>query len=137
MYTIFRTFFTQYSRRLLSILACPKTNTITTRQVGFHCFPTCLCMVSLLTSQNTCTVVQHKKKYGAHTHVHQLSQLFFSIFTSVVVYSRTSKLKYTKKTKSEVLDVFAFYIPRFLFQSINNALSLSSQKSSSIFAKKC
>ena len=32
-----------------------------------------------------------EKKCGAHTHVHQLSQLFFIIFTSVVVYSRTTK----------------------------------------------
>ena len=32
-----------------------------------------------------------KKKCRAHTHAHHLSQLSFSIFTSVVVYSRTKK----------------------------------------------
>ena len=32
-----------------------------------------------------------EKKCGAHTHVHHLSQLLYTIFTSVVVYSRTTQ----------------------------------------------
>ena len=40
-----------------------------------------------------------EKKCGAHTHVHHLSQLSSPIFTSVVVYSRTSAFKFLNKQK--------------------------------------
>ena len=48
-----------------------------------------------------------KKKCGAHTHVHHLSHSFFSIFTSVVVYSRTKNENNTKK-KQKGLYMQAF-----------------------------
>ena len=41
---------------------------------------------------------KRKKKCGAHTHVHHLSLSLFSIFTSVVVYSRTTTTKNSKET---------------------------------------
>ena len=44
-----------------------------------------------------------KKKCGAHTHVHHISRSLFSIFTSVVVYSRTTTTYKIIKTKNSGL----------------------------------
>ena len=46
------------------------------------------------------------KKCGAHTHAHYLSQLSSSIFTSVVVYSRTSN-KQLEPTQTRVVLLIA------------------------------
>ena len=46
-------------------------------------------LLQFLSHLHSCAT--QRKKCGAHTHVHQLSLIFFSIFTSVVVYSRTTQ----------------------------------------------
>ena len=102
MYTIFRCSSSQYSRRLLSILAQQTSHQIRTKQC---------CLLTTLNANNTRVRQQvfttnlirakrKKKKYGAHTHVHHLSCTLFSIFTSVVVYSRTSQSSTNKKSKT-------------------------------------
>ena len=82
----------QYSRRLLSILAhqTKKLTKVTQMYVERNYIVTLLeekRRCDFLTSAQLCT---KEKKCGAHMHVHHLSQLFFAIFTSVVVYSRTT-----------------------------------------------
>ena len=48
-------------------------------------------------------IKRSKKKYGAHTHAHHLSRISISIFTSVVVYSRTTQTNKTLKKNYVVL----------------------------------
>ena len=95
MHTIFHTLSSQYSRRLLSILAPPKhkknkkqkKNDLHQQVVEFVFFYVPTTFINNLTKKRS------EKKCGAHTHAHHLSQLSYPIFTSVVVYSRTSPIK--------------------------------------------
>ena len=58
----------------------------------------------ILVNLHSCAT--HTKKCGAHTHAHYLSQLSSSIFTSVVVYSRTSN-KQLEPTQTRVVLLIA------------------------------
>ena len=128
MYTIFRSFLSQYSRRLLSILAQVKkqnnkgNNSWLTTAVTFLCCERFIMIPQLHKS------AKHKKKCGAHTHAHHLSRLSFSIFTSVVVYSRTKK---TKKKHNKIswvrraditLLCYAIYTSRYLSVCLSNLI---------------
>ena len=101
MYTIFRNFITQYSRRLLSILAHHKKQNKPKKIVV--CFSAILVLFWEFHWCFKLNLIKKRseKKCGAHTHAHHLSRTLFSIFTLVVVYSRT-KLK-KKKTKNHAV----------------------------------
>ena len=77
MYTIFRNFLRQYSRRLLSILAQPfniktKNKSDVVTALWFNWF---LCSYIYALLNEFYKRAKRKKKCGAHTHVHHLSQL--------------------------------------------------------------
>ena len=98
MHTIFRDFLTQYSRRLLSILA----QQLNKRNKSLvMCCQIPLLMIRFVTLQLNNFVMQFelsksakKKKCGAHTHVHHLS-LFFSQYSrrllSILAHPRNHK----------------------------------------------
>ena len=105
MHTIFRTSSSQYSRRLLSILAQQNQQTNNSKQ----CCDAALLITTLPDKQQHFAIVQlHKKKCGAHMHAHHLSQLSSPIFTSVVVYSRTSHNQ-PQKQKKVVLSLLYYF----------------------------
>ena len=92
MYTNFSLiFFSIFTSVVVYSRTSKKNKRNTKKTKGVECFGPFsfdVCFVHLY----TCTVVQPtKKKCVEHTHAHHLSQLF-SIFTSVVVYSRTIKV---------------------------------------------
>ena len=77
----------QYSRRLLSILA--RTNKKKKQKKSKRIIV--LGLIFCLHHHITFLIKSYRKKNGAHMHAHHLSQLSYRIFTSVVVYSRTTK----------------------------------------------
>ena len=99
MYTIFRNSLTQYSRRLLSILAQPPNHQNKKSNKGFVILTSLQIfwddLINVITSlQNKLNNKSAaKKKCGAHTHVHHLSQLFFiNIHVSCCLFSH-NKIK--------------------------------------------
>ena len=82
--------FSQYSRQLLSILAQKEQNKQTSNSESRTLlFKVCFVLHRFNHISHSCATKQ--KKYKAHMHAHHLSQLSSPIFTSVVVYSRTTK----------------------------------------------
>ena len=87
---------TKYSRRLLSILAQqdPKHSTISWWGLFYHTE----IMLGVFQKWFIKKIEKKKKKNGAHTHVRTTVQLGVLIFTSVVVYSRTTNTKIQQNT---------------------------------------
>ena len=116
MYTIFRNFLTQYSRRLLSILA-QRNHTNNTRnkrclwlRLSLYC-SVCVAISTLHCKQRAL------KKNVEHTHAHHLSQLSYPIFTSVVVYSRTKCCLFSHDNYYRFKH-FVFNIAPILFNNV-------------------
>ena len=79
MYTNFSHFSSQYSRRLLSILAQHQQLTNPTQSIDFNRYFNCV--VGFVRNDHCKTILirkaKRKKKCGAHTHAHHLSQLSY------------------------------------------------------------
>ena len=90
--SFFAPFFSQYSRRLLSILAQPASKYNVTKQSccdAGSIYSVVTLYIMLFTKLHSCA--QKIKKNSEHTHMYTiLSQLSYPIFTVVVVYSRTT-----------------------------------------------
>ena len=106
MYTIFRNFLSQYSRRLLSILA-QQSHKSKKHNQWFDLFLCHRCNQPLCFRQQyylaTRTVVHKtKKKCGAHTHVHHSFATFFSQYSRQLL-SILAQPEYNNQTTTTVI----------------------------------
>ena len=104
MYTIFRNFLLQYSRRLLSILAQHQYNNQTTTTV--ICFDESLlwlCFDCCDVTSITCTVVQHKKKMrSTHACTPSFAHLSLNIHVGCCLFSHNYNQNTNIKIRSGV-----------------------------------
>ena len=138
MYTNFRSFSSQYSRRLLSILARPikqknKIYQFSVATLRYICF-----LLQQLVLSNEPSKRAKRKKNAEHTHMYTNFRAFlFAIFTSVVVYSRTTKIIPGTSINKRVVFAPLECAPVSIQLVTQLYLTFFSQRCSSIFAKKC
>ena len=110
----FRNFFTQYSRRLLSILAHPR-NPKQTKKInyGLYIFVRHNLFLFLDFSSDSINLhscaIKKRKKCGAHTHVHHLfAHFFLNIHVGCCLFSHNHPHLNNKKKQKEYVDATSF-----------------------------
>ena len=135
MYTNFRSFLSQYSRRLLSILAQHPQQRTRQRKWCECCLLVRWIVGASLYSPH-CIKAKHKKKCGAHTHVRQLSQLSSQysrwLLSILAQLSQTNNHYIVRRSSTYIIKT-----PRSFINKHNNQLSNSflSQRYSPNFRK--